>query len=150
MTFTSSDIYPLAQQLHALIPPWLQHWTGEPADVTVRDQLADDVLMTCEDAGLTGEQTGDAETSIQAVIIAEALAGFLTMWGCRYGNLDEEVDRAQAALVTGLGGVVHEPGVYAVPVGTPITAAAIAHLIGWVMILDIEEALDGPVASEPG
>jgi hypothetical protein len=137
--FTSADIYPLAQQLHALIPQRLQRWTDEPAAVTVRDHLADDFLMACDEAGLTGEATGDAETSIQAVIIAEALAGFLTMWGCRYGNLDAEVDRAQAALVTALGGVVHEPGVYAVPVGTPITAAAIAHLLGWVCILDVQE-----------
>lgn len=137
--FTSADIYPRAQRLHALIPYDLQRWTGEPADVRVRDQLADAFLMPCDEAGLTGEQTGDAETSIQAVIIAEALAGFMTMWGCRYGHLDEDVDRAQAALVTALGGVVHEPGVYALPVGTPITAAAIAHLIGWVTVLDVEE-----------
>jgi hypothetical protein len=32
-----------------------------------------------------------------------------------------------------------QPGVYALAVGTPITAAAIAHLIGWVCILDVEE-----------
>lgn len=38
-----------------------------------------------------------------------ALAGFLTMWGCRYGHLDADIDRAQAALVTSLGGVVQEP-----------------------------------------
>ena len=126
-------------ELHALMPPGLQRWTGEPADVHVRDQLADAFLMACDEAGLTGEQTGGAETSIQAVIIAEALAGFVTMRGCRYGNLDEDVDRAQAALVTALGGVVHEPGIYALPVGTPITTAAIAHLIGWVTILDVEE-----------
>jgi hypothetical protein len=139
MTFTSADIYPLAQQLHALIPQRLQRWTGEPADVTVRDHLADAFLMACDDAGLTGEQTGDAETSIHTVIIAEALAGFMTMWGCRYGNLDEEVDRAQAALVTALGGMVQEAGVYALPEGTPITVAAIAHLIGWVTVLDVED-----------
>ena len=41
--------------------------------------------------------------------------------------------------MTALGGVVQEPGVYALAVGTPITAAAIAHLIGWVCILDVEE-----------
>jgi hypothetical protein len=35
---------------------------------------------------------------------------------------------------------VQEPGVYALAVGTPITVAAIAHLIGWVTILEIPEA----------
>src|SRR5688572_8026508 len=127
--FTSADIYPLAQQMHALIPPWLQRWTGFPADPSDRDHLAEAFLMACDDAGLSGEATGEAETSIQAVIIAEALAGFVTQWGCRYGNLDEEVDRAQATLVTALGGVVHEPGLDTLADGTPITAAAIAHLI---------------------
>jgi hypothetical protein len=63
----------------------------------------------------------------------------LTLWGCPYGNLDDDVDRAQAALVTALGGVVQEPGVYALAVGTPITAAAMAHLIGGVCILDVQE-----------
>jgi hypothetical protein len=117
----------------------LQRCTRESTDSTVRDTLADEFLMACDEASLSGEQAGEAETSIQALIIAEALAGFLTLGGCRYGNLDVDVDRAQAALVTALGGVVHEPGVYAVPVGTPITAAAIAHLIGWVTALDVEE-----------
>jgi hypothetical protein len=137
--FRSADIYPLAQELHALIPPALQRWTGFPTDVSLRDHLTEAFVMACEEAGLMGEQTGDAEHSIQAVIIAEALAGFMTMWGCRYGNLDEEVDRAQAALVTALGGMVQEAGMYALPEGTPITMAAIAHLIGWVCILDVQE-----------
>jgi hypothetical protein len=35
--------------------------------------------------------------------------------------------------------VVQEPGVYQLKVGTPITVAAIAHRIGWVCILDVEE-----------
>jgi hypothetical protein len=70
-----------------------------------------------------------------------ALAGFLTTWECRYGHLDADIDRAQAALVTSLGGVVQEPGVYQLKVGTPITMAAIAHRIGWVCILDVEEPL---------
>ena len=43
--------------------------------------------------------------------------------------------------MTALGGVVQEPGVFALAVGTPITTAAIAHLIGWVCILDVEDML---------
>jgi hypothetical protein len=49
------------------------------------------------------------------------------------------VDRAQAALVSALGGIVHDVGVYTLADGTPITVAAIAHLIGWVTILDVPE-----------
>jgi hypothetical protein len=133
--FRSADIFPLAQRLQALIPPGLHRWTGEPTDATVRDHLADDFLLACDAViGDVGE-----EANLHGIVISEALAGFLTMWGCRYGNLDDEIDRAQAALVTALGGVVQEPGVYALAVGTPITAAAIAHLIGWVCVLDVPE-----------
>jgi hypothetical protein len=45
------------------------------------------------------------EANLHGIVISEALAGFLTLWGCRYGNLDDEIDRAQAALVTALGGL---------------------------------------------
>jgi hypothetical protein len=45
----------------------------------------------------------------QMTVQREALAGFVTGWDCR-GNLDDDVDRAQAAPITALGGVVHEPG----------------------------------------
>jgi hypothetical protein len=81
----------------------------------------------------------DQEGFGQAVVISEALAGFVCQWGCRYGNFADEVDRAQAALVTALGGRVLEPGVYQLWVGTPLTVAAVAHLIGWVTILEVPE-----------
>lgn len=77
--FTSADIYPLAQQMHACIPPRLRRWTGFPTVPSDRDYLADAFLMACDEAGLSGEHTGDSETSMQAVVISEALAGFLTM-----------------------------------------------------------------------
>jgi hypothetical protein len=132
---SSQDIYPLARRLYAEIPERLQRWTGEPIDAAERDHLADDLLMACDafsfDVG--------AEDHHAAVVISEALAGFLPLWGGRYGNLDNEVDRAQAALVTALGGTVYELGVYQLPIGTPITVSAIAHLIGWVLVLDVEE-----------
>ena len=35
------------------------------------------------------------EANLHGIVISEALAGFLTLWGCRYGNLDDEIDRAQ-------------------------------------------------------
>ena len=82
---------------------------------------------------------GDQEGFEQAVRISEALASFLAVWGCRYNNFDDEVGRAQAALVTSLGGVVREPGVYTLAAGTAIAVAATAHLIGWVTILEVPE-----------
>ena len=145
---TSQDIYPLAQRLYALIPATRRQWTGAPGEADERDRLADALQRACEEAGLGGPcihaepheaQPIDQEGALQALIIAEALAGFVTGWGCRDGNLDEGVDRAQAALVSALGGMVHEPGYFSLAMGTPLTVAAIAHLIGWVTILEVPE-----------
>ncbi|SRR6266511_3666571 len=134
----SQDIDPLARQLYAEIPERLRRWSGEPAEATTRDHLADVLLMACDAFGF---DVG-AEDHRAAVIISEALAGFLTLWASRYGEMDDEVDRAQAALVTALGGTVQEPGVYQLPGGTPITVAAIARMIAFVLILDLEENHD--------
>jgi hypothetical protein len=133
---TSRDIHTLAQRLHALMPAPLRRWGGTPPDPVERGRLADLMLIACKEAGLSGEHTGKAQSSVQAVIISEALAGFATQQGCRYSHLDDDVDRAQAALVTALGGVVHQLGVYQLAVGAPITVAAIAHLIAWVCLLE--------------
>jgi len=79
---TSQEIFPLAQRLQALIPAGLQRWIGEPTDAIVRAHLADDVLLACDAViGEVGE-----ETNRHGIVISEALAGFLTMWGSRYGN----------------------------------------------------------------
>ena len=107
-----ADLYPLAQRLYTLIPEPLRRWTGEATDAAERDRLADALLDACHDTGLRWDVTNDLEASIQAVVISEALAGFLTSWGCRYGELGDAVDRAQAALVTTLGGTIIEPGHY--------------------------------------
>jgi hypothetical protein len=129
------DIYPLARVLYAEIPDRLQRWTGESIDVAERHHLADDLLIACDEASF---DVG-AEDHHAAVVISEALAGWLTLWSCRYDHLDEEVNDAQAVLVTALGGTVPERDVYQLTVGTPITVAAIAQLIGWVLMLDVPE-----------
>jgi hypothetical protein len=136
---TSEEIYPLAQRLYALIPEPLRYWPAAPGDPGERDRLADNFLM--ELAAVPGAPIpdDDPEGVLHALIISEALAGFVTQWGGRYGHLDDDVDRAQAALVTSLGGVVHEPGYFSLALGTPLTVAAIAHLIGWVTILEVPE-----------
>jgi hypothetical protein len=131
----SQDIFPLARQLYAEIPERQRHWRGEPADAPTRDQLADHFLMACDAVGFdVGEEAHRA-----AMVISEALGGFLTRWGGRYGDLDNEVHGAQAALVTILGGTVQAPGVYQLRVGTPITVSAIAGMIAFVLMLELEE-----------
>jgi hypothetical protein len=83
---TSADIYPLAQRLHALIPEG-RRWAGVPGDPVERDCLADALLWACEEAGFGGPQIHaepdeagaiDPQSALQAVIISEALAGFVT------------------------------------------------------------------------
>jgi hypothetical protein len=136
---TSQDIYPLARRLYGLIPAPLQRWTGEPSDTDDRDRLANTLLMELTVVPGAPIAEDDQEGFAQAVVINEALAGFVCQWACRYGNFADDVDRAQAALVTSLGGAVQEPGVYALAAGTPLSVAAIAHLIGWVTILEVPE-----------
>jgi hypothetical protein len=124
----SQDIVPLARQLYAEIAERLRRWRGESAEAPTRDQLADHVLMACDAGGFdVGEEDHHA-----AMVISEALGGFLTRWGGRYGDLDNDVARAQAALVTILGGAVPAPGVYQRRLGTPISVAAIAGMIAVV------------------
>jgi hypothetical protein len=87
----------------------------------------------------TEDDDENTEMIGQIIILSEALAGFVTDWGCSYGNFDDVVDRAQPTLLSALGCVVHEAGVSRLKAGAPITVAAIAHLIGWVCILEVPE-----------
>jgi hypothetical protein len=136
---TSHDIYPLAQRLYDLVPATLRRWTGKPAGPDDRDRLVNNLLMELTVVPGAPIAEDDQEGFAQAVVISEALAGFVCQWGCRYGNCADDVDRAQAALVTMLGGRVLEPGVYQLRLGTPLTVAAIGHLIGWVTMLEVPE-----------
>ena len=79
MPLTSTDSHPLAQRLHALLPAPRRRWTGMLTDLAERDRLADDCLVAC------AERAGDVdeESNLQHLVISEALAGFVTMWGCR-------------------------------------------------------------------
>jgi|RhiMetdeSRZDD1v2_1073273.scaffolds.fasta_scaffold3239860_1 hypothetical protein len=128
MSFDSQDIFPLARRLHALLPQ--KAW---PRDIGAWEEythVADELRAACRE---------DRVEEPQATIIADALAGLIYHWGSRYRRLDMEVGKAADALVTALGGTLGAPGMYALRDGTPITVAAIAHLIGWVTILDVEE-----------
>ena len=99
------DIYPLARRLHPLIPAPLQRWTGEPSHPDERDRLANPCLDVSHDAFEGNEDDGENTEMIgQMTVQSEAPTGSVTGWGCLYGNLDDDVDRTQAALVTALGG----------------------------------------------
>jgi hypothetical protein len=111
MPITSADIYPLARWLHALIPAPLQRWTGEPRHPDERDRLPDRCLEVLHDP-FEGNEDDDENTEMigQMTVQSEALVDFVMGWDCRYGNLADDVDRAQAAPVTALGAVVQEQG----------------------------------------
>jgi hypothetical protein len=128
MPFSSHDIYPLAQRLHVQLP---RHaWIREVGDWEEYTHVADALRVSCREA---------AVEEPQATIIAEAVAGLLYHWGSRYRKLDPEIGKAVDVLVMALGGILGQPGMYALRDGTSITVAAIAHLIGWVTILEIPE-----------
>jgi hypothetical protein len=128
MPLTSPDIYPLAQRLRAQLPR--QSWSRAVGDWEEYTRVADALRACCREAAVEDPQ---------ATIIAEAVAGLLYHWGSRYRKLEPEIVKAVDVLVMALGGTLGQPGMYALRDGTPITVAAIAHLIGWVTILQVEE-----------
>jgi hypothetical protein len=128
MSFASHDIYPLAQRLHAILPR--KAWSRDMGDWDEYTQVADALRASCRQA--------DVEEP-QATIIAEAVAGLLYHWGSRYRKLELEIGKAVDVLVIALGGTLGQPGMYAMADRTPITVAAIVHLIGWVTILEVQE-----------
>jgi hypothetical protein len=128
MALTPHHIYPLAQRLRTQLPR--QVWTREVGDWEEYTHVADALRASCREASVEEPH---------ATIIAEALAGLLYHWGSRYRTLEPEIGKAVDVLVTALGGTLGQPGLYALREGTPMTVAAIAHLIGWVTILEVEE-----------
>jgi hypothetical protein len=128
MPVTSQDIYPLARRLQAQIPRKV--WSRAVGDWEEYTHVADALHASCRQA---------AVEEPQATIIAEALAGLVYHWGSRYRTLEPEIGKAVDVLVMALGGTLGGPGMYALQAGTPITIAAVAHLIGWVTILEVEE-----------
>jgi hypothetical protein len=124
---TPTDLHALAAQLHALLPtttlslaPW------EPAD---QYRCADQLTAACEAAGIADPE---------ATVIADALAGYLGHWGSRWGNLDDEIEQAQQALVLALGQAT-DGVVQTFREGQEVTAGAIATMLGWVLLVDLPE-----------
>jgi hypothetical protein len=71
--------------------------------------------------------------ALHAVIIADSLAGYVSGWGGRYGNLDVETARGAAIVNRAMGGS-GGPDVLLVPEGMELTDDAIAQLLRWALL----------------
>ena len=128
---TAQDVHDLAVALHALLP--LSRLTATPWEPEQQYAVADQLTAACEAVGIP---------EILAAVIAEALAGYLGHWGGRYGNLDDDVERAQQVLTLALGQVT-DGTVYTMREGE-VTADAIAQMLGWVLVVDLPTDEEAP------
>jgi hypothetical protein len=128
MPMTSQDLVPLAQLLSILLPnPTI---TGGIGDATRQHQVSNRLIAACRMAGVDEQD---------ATVIGEALAGYLYGWKTRDERLRELINQAQAALNAAAGGV-GDARLRWLPMGSPLTIPAIAHLLAWVLALDLDEA----------
>jgi hypothetical protein len=128
MLMTSQDLVPLAQLLYILLPNPIIH--GGIGDATRQHQVSDRLIAACRMAGIAERD---------ATVISEALAGYLYGWKTRDEPLRELINRAQAVLNAAAGGV-GDARLRWLPMGSPLTIPAIAHLLAWVLALDLDEA----------
>ena len=128
---TAQDVHDLAVALHALLP--MTTLTAAPWDVEQQYHVADQLTAACEAVGIP---------EILAAVIAWVLAGYLGHWGGRYGNLDDDVERAQQVLTLALGQVT-DGTVYTMREGE-VTADAIAQMLGWVLVVDLSTEKEAP------
>ena len=123
---TSKEMVPLAQLLYALLPtPRISAGLG---DATRQHQVSDRLIAACRMAGIEARE---------ATVIGEVLAGYLYGWGARDNTLEDMIGRAQAALNEAAGGAGNAR-VRWLPMGTPLTVSAIAHLLAWVLGLEVK------------
>jgi hypothetical protein len=128
MPMTSQDLVPLAQLLYILLPnPTINGGIG---DASRQHQVSDRLIAACRMAGIAERD---------ATVISEALAGYLYGWKTRDEPLRELINRAQAVLNAAAGGV-GDARLRWLPMGSPLTIPAIAHLLAWVLALDLDEA----------
>lgn len=127
---TPTDITDLAVALHALLPTTTLALA--PWDPAAQYRCADQLTAACEAAGV-----GEPE----ATVIADALAGYLGHWSSRWGNFDDEIERAQQTLTLALGNRV-DPPYQTMREGQEVTALAIAQMLGWVLLVDLPEDAD--------
>lgn len=124
---TPTDLHALARVLGALLPwrtigrlmddPWEAHAVAEKLETA------------CLTAGVEARE---------AVIIADSLSGYVLGWGSRYGNLDEWTGKGSAILNLAMGGQ-GDADVQLVPYGVELTDEAIAQLLSWVLLEELDE-----------
>ena len=124
---TPADVRALARVLGALLP-WrtLGRVMDDPHEAYA---VADTLETACLTAGVG---------AVEAVIIADSLAGYVLGWAGRYGTLDDWTDKGSAVLNLAMGGTGDE-GMMAVPEGEELTDAAIVQLIAWALLIDLSE-----------
>ena len=128
MPMTSQDVVPLAELLYLLLPnPTI---SGRIGDAARQHRVSDRLLAACRMAGIDERD---------ATVISEAVAGYLYGWKTREEPLRELINRAQAVLNAAAGGV-GDARLRWLPMGSPLTIPAIAHLLAWVLALDLAEA----------
>ena len=132
---TPADLRALARVRGALLP----HRTmAQCADAP---RAANAVAERLETAGLTA---GVEERA--AVMMADSLAGSLRGWGGRYGNRDEWTGKRTAILNLACGGQGEDEG-QLVPHGAELTDAAMAQLLSWALLVELEDG--GEAAGTP-
>ena len=128
---TAQDVHDLAVALHALLPTTTL--TAAPWEPEQQYAVADQLTAACEAVGIP---------EILAAVIGEALAGYLGHWAGRYGNLDDDVERAQQVLTLALG-LRTDGTVYTMREGE-VTADAIAQMLGRVLVVDLPADEEAP------
>ena len=125
---TPTELRALARTLGTLLP-WrtIGHGLDKPTDAHT---LADRLEEACRAADIA------VETS---VIIADALVRYLYEGESRYESLEAYVGKGAAMLNLAMGGQGDAERM-AVPAGVELTDEAIAHLLSWVLMEELDDS----------
>ena len=124
---TSAELRTLARVLGTLLPRrTLGRLMDDPFEAHA---VAKKLETACITAGVEEPD---------AVIIADALAGYVLGWRGRYGNLDAWTGKGSAILNLACGGQ-GDAVVLLVPHGVELTDEAIAELLSWALLEDLED-----------
>jgi hypothetical protein len=125
---TPTELRALARTLGTLLP-WrtIGHVLDKPTDAhTIADRLEE----ACRAADIA------VETS---VIIADALVRYLYEGESRYESLEAYVGKGAAILNLAMGGQGDDERM-AVPAGVELTDEAIAHLLSWALMEELDDS----------
>ena len=125
---TAQKIRDLAHALGVLLPT-REARLMEPWEPDVQHALAQRLETCCEAAGLVHPLPA---------VLGDTLAGFLGGWGGRYGTLDDQVGQATLILTLATGGQ-GDADVQVRAEETTLSDQAIATLLGWLLVVDLEE-----------